>query len=407
MTVLDKLRSEREALVDEIEGLMQGDFDPQASELVEARGRAEALDTKIKSLVEWNQRRAAANEIDAISVRSRQDVEQKQTREAEAKSVGETWVRSKAYEQYRQVPKGNSQVIDMPFDSLLQTRAPILTNTFAGLIQPDRIIPSTPPAQQTPLLDLINRVTVGSNTVEWIFYPAAAPVGTITPEGQAKTEAAITPVLRTITLDTIASWAQYSRQFGEDAPGLVDFLNASLARGIMDKREAEAAVALTGDATIPETPNALGTLLEGIRRAVGSVQDAGYVPQAVALNPGDYAELDLAVLGMTMRGPVVGESFWGIRPVPVGAIPSGTAYVGDFTAGMIELVRRDVSVYTTDSHASTFTSNILTTLVEARTKSIVHRPEALAKVVGTVGAAVGATGGGEGGAQRGTSGAKR
>jgi HK97 family phage major capsid protein len=387
MTVLDNLRQERASLVDEIEGLMQGDFDPEAKELVEARSRADGLDTKIKSLVDWNSRRAAANEIDAISVRSHKEAEKKETREADPVSIGEAWVRSKAYSDFRAVPKGNSQVVDLPFDSLVQTRAPILTTTFAGLIQPDRIAPSTAPAAQTPLLDLINRVTVSSNVVEWVFYPAAAPLGTVTAEGVAKTEAAITPSLKTITLQTIASWAQYSRQFGDDAPGLVAFLNAALARGIQDKREAEAAAVLLADATIPVTTNTGGTLLEGIRRAVAQVETAGFRPQAVALNPQDYAALDIDVLGLTLRGPQTNPSFWGIRPVPVGAIASGTAYVGDFTAGMIELVRREVSVYTTDSHASTFTSNILTTLVEARTKPIVHRAEALTKVAGTVTAA--------------------
>lgn len=387
MTVLDNLRQERETLVGEIEGLQQGDFDPDAKELVEARGRAEALDSKIKSLVEWNQRRAAANEIDAVSVRTRQDVEQKQTRQVESLTIGEAWTRSKAYENYRLTPKGNSQVVDLPFSSI-QTRAPILTTTFAGLIQPDRIAPSSPPAQQTPLLDLISRVAVAANSVEWIFYPAAAPLGVVTAEGVAKTEAAIAPVLKTVTLDTIASWAQYSRQFGEDAPGLVDFLNAALARGINDKREALAAAAMVADAGIIEIGNpatgagATDSLLKGIRRAIGQVQAAGYQPNAVVLNPSDFALLDIDVLGKTMLGPQVGSQFWGVRPVASGALAAGTVYVGDFTTGMVELVRRDVSVYTTDSHASTFTSNVLTTLVEARTKPIVHRPEAIVKVKG-------------------------
>ena len=103
---------------------------------------------------------------------------------------------------------------------------------------------------------------VTGNSVEWVFFPAAAPLGTVTAEGVAKTEAAITPSLKTVTLDTIASWAQYSRQFGEDAPGLVDFLNASLARGITDKMER-----CCGGARrrLPSRspPTRAGTLLEG------------------------------------------------------------------------------------------------------------------------------------------------
>ncbi len=235
MSILDTLRQERSTLVDEIEGLMQGDFDPASKELVEARARAESLDTKIKSLVDWNARRAAANEIDAVSVRTKQKSDDVQTREAAPQTIGEAWIRSKAYENYRLTPKGNSQVIDVPFDTV-QNRAPILTTTFSGIIQPDRIAPSVPPGQMTPLLDLISRVTVTSGSVEWVYYPAAMPPGTVTPEGHVKTEAAINPVLKTVTLDTIASWAQYSRQFGEDAPGLV-YVTPKEHLGLPDKQD--------------------------------------------------------------------------------------------------------------------------------------------------------------------------
>jgi len=393
-STLERLREERDTLIADIEALQDSeDFNPDDGTYTEARSRAESLDTKIRALVEHQQRRNAANEIDAMSVRKKEVVEKRNKEAAEGVSLGELWVRSKSYEDYSQAPRGTSGRVTAPFEAI-QKRAPILTNTFDGLIQADRIQPSTAPSSQTPLLDVISRVGVTSNSVEWIFYSAAAPLGVITPEGQPKTEAAITPVLKTVTLNTIASWAQYSRQFGEDAPGLVDFLNASLARGINDKREAEVARVLTTDTDIPVTTNT-GTLLEGIRLAIGNIQDAGYSPQIIALNPADYAQLDISLMGMTLGGASINGTFWGVRPVPVGAITTGTAFVGDFSTGMVELVRREVSVYTTDSHASTFVSNVLTTLVEARTVPIVHRPEALTKVTGTVAAAGGTGTGGE------------
>jgi hypothetical protein len=69
--------------------------------------------------------------------------------------------------------------------------------------------------------------------------------------------------------------------------------------------------------------------------------------------------------------------------VPVGAVASGTAYVGDFTTGMAWLARNDVVMYETDSHASNFISNLITLLAETRGKAVIHRAEALTKVVGT------------------------
>jgi HK97 family phage major capsid protein len=391
MQYIKGLVAERDALATQIMSMAEaaGSEDRSLSESENAsidtmKGTIDRLDNEIRR---WSGvQKAVANFAEVED----QAASQRAEREAEAavpefRTIGEAWVESDAYRQYMQTPKGNSASISY------ETRALIKLDSFSGVVPKERIAPSAPPVQQTPLIDLISSLRVSQNSIEWVFFPAAAPLGTVTAEGAPKTEAAITPTIQTVTLDTIASWAQYSRQFGEDQPGLVDFLNASLARGIMDKREAAAAAALVA-ATIPVTTNTSGTLLQGIRRAVGTVQAAGYRPNAVALNPADYASLDLEVLGRTFNGPTVGSQFWGITPIPVGALASGTAYVGDFTTGMVELVRNDVQVYTTDSDitgagstaASAFRSNILTTLVEARTKPIVQRPEALTKVAGTV-----------------------
>ena len=107
---------------------------------------------------------------------------------------------------------------------------------------------------------------------------------------------------------------------------------------------------------------------------MATVQAAGYVPEAVAMNPADYAVLDAQVFLNTLAGPQSTARTGVCAVVPVGAIASGTAFVGDFNTGMAWLQRQDVTVYTTDSDisgagataASDFRTNILTTLAEAR-----------------------------------------
>ena len=391
MQYIKQLVAERDTLATQIMSMAEsaGSEDRSLSESENAsidtmKAAMDKLDNEIRR---WSGVQKAVTSFAEVEDQASVQREQRETAAAEPefRSIGEAWTESHAYGDYMQTPRGNSASVSY------EMRALMTSASFAGAIQKQRIEPSAPPTLSTPLLSLIRSVAVQSGSIEWVFFPAAAPLGTVTAEGAPKSEGVIAPVVQTVTLDTIASWAKYTRQFGEDAPALIDFLNASLARGIMDKREALAAAALVA-ASIPVTANATGTLLQGIRRAVGTVQAAGYRPNAVALNPADYASLDLEVLGRTFNGPTVGTQFWGITPIPVGALASGTAYVGDFTTGMIELVRSDVQVYTTDSDitgagstaASDFRSNILTTLVEARTKPIVHRPEALTKVVGTV-----------------------
>ena len=381
MPVLDDLREERAGLINDIEALTgTKDFDPKDTHYVEARSKAEALDSKIKSIVEWQSSRDSANQIDALAVRHNKNVEQRSIEAA--LSPGEIFTRSAAFTEYR--GHGTSSIINVPLEQMIQQRAPLLTTTFAGAIPPERIEPSAPPAQQTPLLSVIDRIPVTSNSVEWVFYPAAAPLAGVVAEGAAKPEAAVAPVLKTVTLETIAHWLNVSRQFNEDAGALRQYIDGALRRGVRDKMEAQAAAVLVADATIPVVTNTTGTLLGGIRKAIGVVQAAGYRPQYVLLNPMDYAALDIDLLGRTLNGPNTYTQFWGVAPVPVGALASGTAYVGDWTTAMAWLARTDVAMYQTDSHASNFISNLITLLAEARGKAIVHRPEAAAKVAGTV-----------------------
>jgi HK97 family phage major capsid protein len=393
-----KLVSERDSLATQIAQMAEqaareerGLTDSENASIDSMQARVESIDVELRRFKGFQQAVSNFTVLDDAAAETRQ-VEAGAAAPVEWRSAGDLWVNSPQWQDYAQRPRGNSGLLTVPATSLVETRANILTTTYAGVLPKDRIAPPAPPRAQTPLTSLVNTITVAQNSVEWVFYPAAAPLGTITAEGALKTEASVTLTVQTVTLDTIASWAKYSRQFAADGPGLVDFINNALARGINDKREALIATELTTNANIPATTNTSGSLMAGIRRAMATIQAAGYVPEAIAMNPQDYAVLDAQVFLNTLLGPQVNGSYWGVRVVPVGAIASGTAFVGDFNTGMAWLQRQDVTVYTTDSDisgagataASDFRSNILTTLAEARGKAIVPRPEALTKVSGTV-----------------------
>jgi hypothetical protein len=120
-----------------------------------------------------------------------------------------------------------------------------------------------------------------------------------------------------------------------------------------------------------------GSILKSIRVGIGKVESAGFNPNAVALNPTDYASLDIDVMGTTDFGPQRNATFWGLTPVAAASIPVGKAYVGDFIAGATLFDRGVTSVFLSDSHASLFISNILVILAEARLKSAVTAPLAL------------------------------
>ena len=280
---------------------------------------------------------------------------------APERTWGQGWVESDAFRTYR----GVGQSAPFELAGYLETRAVVTT---AQLAIPHQVLPpSELAATRTPLLELVNRVTVGTGVVDWVEI-GADPVAAVVAEGAAKPEAAFTMTPKTAALDTIAHWMQITRQALDDAPYMRSLIEGKLRRGLLAKAEADMAAALVA-ATLPATAGA--SLLAAIRAGIGIVEAAGYQPNAVVLNPADFAALDVDVMGTTDTGPVRGQSFWGLTPVAVASQPAGTATVGDYTEGATLFDRGVSNVFVTDSHASLFISNILVILAEARLKSAV------------------------------------
>jgi hypothetical protein len=94
----------------------------------------------------------------------------------------------------------------------------------------------------------------------------------------------------------------------------------------------------------------------------------------VMLHADDAVDADLASMD-SFRGDV----YWGLTPVINPGATKGTVVVGDFVAGVHHYTRSGVSLYISDSHGDTFTSNIFTLLAEQRSKTVVVRPGALSK----------------------------
>ena len=180
------------------------------------------------------------------------------------------------------------------------------------------------------------------------------------------------------TLDNFAVYTQLTRQMMEDQAAVTSLIDGELRRDVAKAEENDAAAVLAAAAaSIPDASGG-GDLLAAIRVAIGTVQTAGYNPTAVLMNPADWADLDIAVMGLTNNGPAaVGRNFWGLRPIPSVAQAAGTAIVGDFTSAIHHYFRSAITLYVTDSHSDTFLSNVFTLLAERRSKTVVVRPAAL------------------------------
>lgn len=371
MSTIAEKTAERDQLIAQVDEIIaRDDFNPESAEFIAARDRIDELNKQLSFVAEHKARQADADALDKRLHRAEKthDRAQFSVRESEP-TPGELFIRSEVFTNYP--GRGTSSRME------LKTRATSLPGVLADYAD---VLPPAPQRDVTApvfftLLDLLGAIPASGNSVETVVWEnTGSTTALVVAEGSEKPSVEYEPTVTPYTLATIAAYTQMSRQSIEDAPAVAARINNLLQREVRIKAEAEAADALVA-ATLPTASG--DDLLAAIRYGIAEVQDNGYTPNAVLLNPADWAALDLDVLGSTLIGPSVGRSFWGLTPVVHRAQAEGTATVGDFAAGVERHVRSGVQVYITDSHAETFTSNIFTILAEAREKTIVVRPDAL------------------------------
>lgn len=378
--ILEKLRAERDQVRTAAIAIAEGDdFNPEDKNFTELETRARELDNRIDKLAGLFSAQADADALDgrlAKAAKARRQTEQRSTNGTETRgSWGARFIESEVFTEYR----GRGQSHRFEIDDDVERRAlPTGITDLVGAelnLGKQQIDTSARPVP-TPLLDAIATIAVSTNAIEYVAWAAVAGGAGIVPEKGAKPSIEYAPTVTPDTLDMIAVYTQLTRQLIEDAASVRSYIDGDLRRQVLIKEEAEAAAAL-GGATLPTATG--DSLLAAIRHGMATVQGSGYQPNAVLLNPADYADLDIDVMGATVGGPVVGQRFWGLTPIPAASQAAGSAVVGDFNTGVNHFVRSQVSLYVTDSHAETFLSNVFTLLAERRSKTAVVRPDALVR----------------------------
>jgi hypothetical protein len=283
-------------------------------------------------------------------------------RRAELTTPGRGFIESPAFLEYRGAGMGPRYEVD----DFLSLRAPIMTSDLN--IQPFRWTGPPQPPFATPLLDVVAHVSVSTGAIEWVII-GPDPEAAVVAEGAPKPEATLTFTPASAALETLAHWIQITRQALEDASYIQSLIETKLRRGLALKAEHDAAAAIV--AGWPAVGAVTGTtLLEAIRVGIATVEDRGYRPNAVLMNPADWAALDIAVMVESVDGPARQQTFWGLRPVASSDVAAGTAYVGDFQSAVTLFDRGVSNVFLTDSHAANFISNVLVILAETRLKTV-------------------------------------
>lgn len=377
----------------------------EEAQVTEIRSSLESIDSRIQENLKAEIRSAeitdAMGSLAGILARDNGEV-------VDTRSLGERFADN---DEYRSWVEGGARGASPALNVDMEFRAvtDVTTGAASGgaLINPQRLgrVGNDFLDRRTFLLDLLPTIPVGTGSIEYVqdTSPLAdlADGAREVTEGSAKPQVGPTLSVVTESAATIAAWANITRQAAADAPQVMGYLNTKLRYGVKRRADGQA---INGNGTSPNlrgllnrtgitsyAPAGAEARYRSIRHAIRLMEDAEAVPEIIVLNPADAELFDLsnettaglhAVPNLAATPP---RSVWGLTQVRSTAVASGTALLIDPMAVAV-LDRQQVTAYMTDSHASNFTSNILTLLLEARLGLALFDPKGVASITfnGTV-----------------------
>lgn len=307
-------------------------------------------------------------------------------------------------EEFRSWVDGGARGTSPALQAEQEFRAVTDLTTTTALVNPQRLgrVGQDFLDRRTFLLDLLPSIPVGTGSIEYVqdSSPLAdmANKAAERTEGTAAAQGGITPALITEPTATVSVWTNMTRQAAADAPQMGGYLDGRMRYAIKRRADAQA---IAGNGTAPNlrglssrsgivayAPGSAEDRAKSIRRGIRLGEDAEAVYEIIVLNPADAEIFDLtnyAAAGLHANGESSGlagagaRTSWGLTQVRSTAIAAGTALLIDPMAVSV-LDRQQVSAYMTDSHASQFTSGILTLLLEARLGLALFDPAGVCKI---------------------------
>lgn len=274
-------------------------------------------------------------------------------------------------------------------------------NTLTGsdaTVAPDRKPGIVPGAfQMLTLESLFPSLPTSSNAIEFTKEASFTNSAAETSEGAEKPESALTWSLVSMPVSTVAHWIKISRQLAMDNAALAAYVETRMRYGVNRRVETQLAV---GDGTAPnisgifDTGNytahgyanaAIGSTLKSlvlIRKVIADLMSAGYPPNAILLNPTDWATIENDLL-VTAAGKIPFDynngqpRLWGLPVVQSVGVTADTFAVGAFNVAGTIHNREGVVVAMSDSDDDNFTKNLITLRAERRLALTIEVPAAI------------------------------
>lgn len=325
-------------------------------------------------------------------------------------SFGRRFVESKSYKEKiaRRDFKGIS--VDLPDEFQFRTDNSILTRaTFNATTEG---VAGTSGANidakkefnllnQQPLYiaDLFAQGATTGDLIRYIRESTYTNAATAVLEGGAKPAGTLDLGIVNATVRKVAVYQDVTEEMLSDFQQSASFVNGRLAYMVQAREDQHLLTGLDasdqivgilntgGIQTLSGAANTIDQLLRAKAYVEGSNGSGFATPDAFVLNPLDWLNVRLTkdangqyLFGGPGYAPYgVGGfsnvgSMWGLPVVTTVSMTQGTALVGAFKMGAQIFRRQGLTMKTTDSHSSNFTSNIITILAEQRLALAVYQP---------------------------------
>lgn len=261
----------------------------------------------------------------------------------------------------------------------------------------------TGPRPAAVVADLFGQGTISGSAIT--YFVEAAREGDfegVAEAGPKPQMSYVEPVPVTESLKKIAGFIKLSDEMMEDLPFLVSEIDTRLIYDLQKTEESQilsggGSAALEGVLTRSigeEESEDAEDDADAVYRGITKVDtDSGFKADGLVINPLDYQKFRLAkdsnkqyygggyfTGAYGVGGVPVNPPLWGVRTVVTSAIEAGTVLVGAFNQGGTVYRKGGLRVESTNSHASDFTSNLVTIRAEERIALAIRRPSAFVAV---------------------------
>jgi len=313
-------------------------------------------------------------------------------RAIQKKSIGEMFVKSDAYMQYKGGGSpGPVADLDIEVKALFQTSAGWAIESVRG----PRV--ELTPERSLVVADLPSTTETSQAAIKYMEETTKTPAAVEVAEAGTYPEAAFALTERSSPVQKVAVFIPVTDEQFEDEPRARDYINNRLVRAIRERLDSQL---LTGNGTSPNLRGILNVVgintqakgadptFDAIYKGLTLNRFTGFAePDAIVMHPTDWQNIKLTrtvdgiyILGNP--GDAGMERLWGFPVIVTPAETVGTALVGAFRAYSEIASRSGLQVQVTNAHSTFFIEGKLAVRADIRLAFAVYRPKAFTTVTG-------------------------